>query len=216
MSRCRESARVQDYRVQDYLDRELAPERAAAFETHLADCPRCAAELASYRALFAGLAASLRPSPAWDPGPPLTERILDRVLPSRLRRRWVTAAGWVYGTAAALSTFLLASWLGRPETHVWLVRAYGEASLRVAQTALSVFQVVVRSWLEALQGWSALEGLLAKAALLARALAQSLSDPVLIGAGLAALAACAGLLAWMRSGRRAAGKEVRNVGLLCF
>jgi anti-sigma factor RsiW len=209
MSRCLESRRVQEY-----LDLELTPERARALEAHLAQCDRCTAEMTAYRALFANLDKALDRVEALDPGPALTERILDRVLPSRLRRRWVTAAGWVYGTFSALITFLFASWITRPETHVWLAGTYTEASLRVAQTALFTIQALVGSWLELSQGWGLVERLVGRTIPWARAVAQPLSDPLVVAVGLAALAACSGLLWWMRSGRHAVTEEIRNVGLL--
>ena len=83
MNRCREARHIQDY-----LEGELALERSRGFEAHLEGCVECRAEVASYRTLFASLDGSLDRVTVEDPGPALTERILDRVLPSRLRRRW--------------------------------------------------------------------------------------------------------------------------------
>src|SRR5262249_57386095 len=97
MNRCRESRLVQSW-----LDGDLSGGQASAFAAHLARCATCTAEVRAYRALFVSLGEDLA---APDPGPALTERILDRVVPSRLRRRWVTAIGWTYTTASAVSTF---------------------------------------------------------------------------------------------------------------
>ncbi|HYM81308.1 MAG TPA: zf-HC2 domain-containing protein, partial [Candidatus Limnocylindria bacterium] len=118
MRTCTESRRLQIY-----LDGELSEAQAGAYRLHLETCPACTQELALYRRLF----AALRPSPVPDPGPALTERILDRVLPSRLRRRWVAALGWSYTAASATCTFMFVSWIARPETHVWLATQLGVA-----------------------------------------------------------------------------------------
>src|SRR5262245_4734751 len=50
MTRCPETSRIQDW-----LDGELLPERAARLEAHVAGCAECRAEATAYRALFAEL-----------------------------------------------------------------------------------------------------------------------------------------------------------------
>jgi anti-sigma factor ChrR (cupin superfamily) len=50
MTRCDQEARVQEF-----LDGDLPPDRAAAFRAHLAVCPRCAAAADSFRRLIAAL-----------------------------------------------------------------------------------------------------------------------------------------------------------------
>jgi anti-sigma factor RsiW len=207
MNRCRESRRVQSW-----LEGDLASGAAAAFEAHLASCAFCAAELKAYRRLFASLSDEILLAP--DPGPPLTERILDRVLPSRLRRRWVNAIGWTYGTASAVSTFAFASWITQPSTHVWLIQCYTGASLRISQVLLFAFQTLTRSLLEGLDGWAILTTFGTMLVPLGRALARPLADPTVASILLAATLACAGMLRWMRSGSRSVEEEVRNVGLI--
>jgi predicted anti-sigma-YlaC factor YlaD len=211
MPRCRESGNVQDY-----LDAELSPERTRAFEAHLTTCPSCAAELAVYRSMFEALDGSLADYRVEDPGPSLTERILDRVLPSRLRRRWVNAIGWVYGSSSAVVTFATVSWLTRPTTPVWLAQHYSEISVRAIQSVLFAFQVVTRSWFELLQGWGLMGKLMEIASAVARSLTRPLADPMLGLVSAAAMVACVLLLGWMRPRPDRAREEIRNVSLLGF
>ncbi|HET9328825.1 MAG TPA: zf-HC2 domain-containing protein [Candidatus Eisenbacteria bacterium] len=211
INRCRESRHVQDY-----LDAELAEARALAFEEHLQTCAGCAGEVAAYRAMFASLEVSLEDFAIVDPGPSLTERILDRVVPSRLRRRWVQAIGWVYGVSSAVATFAVVSWLTRPTTPVWLAQSYSELSLRVMQSVLFAFQVVTRSGFELLQGWDFVGRLVAIVSPIARALTRPLADPTLGAITAAAMVACVLLLWWMRPRAGEAREGVRNVSLLGF
>ncbi|TMQ71593.1 MAG: hypothetical protein E6K80_05120, partial [Candidatus Eisenbacteria bacterium] len=191
--RCREARNVQEY-----LDDELPPARALAFEAHLKTCAICAGELSAYRVMFDSLDASLGDLSLLDPGPSLTERILDRVLPSRLRRRLVAAVGWVYGASAAVATFATVSWLTRPDTPVWLAQRFSQISLRAVESLLFAFQVVTRSWIELLQGWDLMGRFFGLLSPLARALARPLEDPVLGIVTAAAAIACALVLWWMR------------------
>ena len=209
MNRCAESRFVQDY-----LDHELSPERTRAFEAHAAQCASCAAEIAAYGSMFAALGGpALRVE---DPGPSLTERILDRVVPSRLRARWVTAFGWAYGTASAVTTFAFVSWVVQPSTHVWLAQSYSETSLRVVQTLLFSYQAATQSWVQVIEGFSFLAALAERSAPLFRALARPWTVPMLAAIAVAAVLSCAGVLWWMRPRRREAMEEIRNVGLLGF
>src|SRR5262249_35458175 len=121
MNRCRETRNVQEY-----LDAELDAERALAFEHHLETCETWLAEVRAFRSLFQTLGDFREERVLLDPGPGLTERILDRVLPSRLRRRLVTVLGWIYGSTTAVTTFAFVSWISRPDSHVWLAQRYGE------------------------------------------------------------------------------------------
>lgn len=204
MNRCRESRHVQSW-----LDGDLAAGAAAAFAAHLRDCRICEAELRAYRALYATLGDTL---PVPDPGPALTERILDHVVPSRLRRRWVTAIGWTYATASAVSTFAFASWIAQPSTHVWLLQCFAGASLQISQVLLGVFQTLNHWVIEGLDGWAILTTMGSMLLPLGRALARPLLDPTVAAILLAAMLACLGLLRWMRPDARA--EEVRHVVLL--
>jgi anti-sigma factor RsiW len=209
MNRCNQARHVQDY-----LDREMSPGGASAFEAHLAGCARCAAEVAAFGAVFSSLGGpALRVA---DPGPSLTERILDRVLPSRLRARWVTAFGWAYGTASAVTTFGFVSWIVQSSTHVWLAQSYSEASLRLMQIMLLAFQTLTRSWLQAVDGLVFLGAVVERMAPVARALTRPWAEPQLAAIMVAAMLASAAVLWWMRPVRREAMEEIGNVGLLGF
>ena len=204
MNRCRESRHVQSW-----LDGDLPAGPASAFAAHVASCPICTAEMRAYRTLFVALEENLQ---APDPGPALTERILDRVVPSRLRRRWVTAIGWTYTTASAVSTFAFASWIAQPSTHLWLLQVFAGASLRVTQVLLFSFQSVTRALLEGLNGWAILTTASSMLMPLGRALARPLLDPMIATILLAAMLACVAMLRWMIHGRRPS--EVPHLSLL--
>jgi predicted anti-sigma-YlaC factor YlaD len=210
MNHCRETRNVQDY-----LDGELDAERAIAFARHLESCEACRAEVRAFRSLFDTLGDYREERVLLDPGPGLTERILDRVLPSRLRRRLVTVLGWIYGSSTAISTFAVVSWISQPESHVWLAQRYGEISLRALQSGLFAFELVTRSWFEVLQGWGFVERMAGALSPIARALARPLADPTLGFILMAATLACAVMLRWMR-GQRGPAEEVRHVSLLGF
>jgi Putative zinc-finger len=211
MSRCRESRLVQEY-----LDAELEGARVRTFEAHLETCEACAAELAAYRRMFGELDHVLGGGAIEDPGPALTERILDRVLPSRLRRRWITAIGWLYGVSSAIATFAAGSWLAQPSTPERLARTYGEISLRAMQSVLFVFQLVTRSCFDLLQGWDILARLGALFTPLARALARPLADPTLGIVTAAAMLVTISVLWWMRPRRGEAREGARHVSVLGF
>ncbi len=210
-SRCRQSGNIQDY-----LDREVAPSQAQAFAAHLSGCPSCTREIEVYRRMFAVLDLSIGEVARLDPGPSLTEQILDRVLPSRLRRRLVTVIGWIYGASASVATFAAVSWLTRPETPVWLAQRYSEISLRAMQSLLFSFQVVTRSWFELLQGWDLMGRFVGLLSPLARALARPLADPTVGLITAAAMLACVLVLWWMRPRPHEAREGVRHVGVLGF
>lgn len=201
-------------RAQDFLEGELPSEQARAFADHLRGCALCAAEVEAFRVLFADLGSEA--SAIVDPGPSLTERVLDRVLPSRLRAPWVAGFGWAYGTASAVTTFAFVSWIAQGSSHVWLAQRLSEGSLRLIQTVLFTFQVLTRSWIELLDGWMFLEALAVRAAPVARALARPWMDPTVAAITVAAVLSCAVVLWWMRPRRRAMTEEVRHVSLVGF
>ena len=62
-----------------YLDGSLAPETRATFDTHIGDCPECAAYLASYAATIRLVkAAGGEPVPAGVP-----EELVEAILAAR-------------------------------------------------------------------------------------------------------------------------------------
>ena len=203
------------HRLQDFLDGELPADDARAFVAHLEGCAGCAADLE----LFARVDEALRSAPAWDPGLDFTERVLDRVVPSRLRRRFVTVVGWTYGTATAVSTFALASWLSRPGTPAWIASALSELYLASLRTGVFAFQTVVAACFRLGNGAGLLGAFSQHLSPLVHAGVLALSHPVLGATLVSAALGSIGVLWWMRPsaalvrwGRRGRGAD--HVGLL--
>lgn len=206
MNRCPESDRIEAW-----LDREMKPGDAASFERHLAGCEHCAAEARALESLY----ESLRAVPRWDPGPSLTERILDRVVPSRVFRRQLTVLGWCYTAVTAVTTFAFISWVVRPETHVWLGRLVSAAYGRLIDTGLFALDAIMTVALRLQRGWGLVEVLGGWVVPVARALAALAADPVVSGALWGAVACCAALLWWLRpSPVRVMRGRNRHVGIL--
>lgn len=192
-------------RLDALFDGDLAPSEAESVRAHAAGCPDCSAEIAAYERVV----LHVRRAVVRDPGPSLTERILDRVLPSRLRRRWVTALGWSYGAVTAACTYALISWVSRPQTPVWVVDRLGEGSLRTLQAGLFTLNAIAFSWVRAFDSWTRLAPFL-------RALSRPLADPVIAGSIAAAVLACIATLWWMHARRDPVTRKADHVGLLGF
>jgi hypothetical protein len=207
MNRCPESERIQPW-----LDGELSDEAARALAQHVAGCRRCTAERASFESLF----ASLRSARVRDPGPRLTERILDRVVPSRIRHRQVTVVGWCYTAVSAVTTFAFMSWIVRPETHVWLGRLVSAAYGRLIDTGLFALDAITVTALRVQHGLSLLEVLGGWLVPVARALGLLATDPGVAASLWAAIATCALLLWWMRPRQVRIAGGGRHVGILAF
>jgi hypothetical protein len=204
-------------RVQAFLDDDLPAAEADAFRDHVADCEACASELAGLTRLI----AMIERAPAWDPGVAFTERVLDRVVPSRVRRRLVTVVGWAYTSVTAVSTFALASWFARPDTPRWITERLSELYLRSVQSLVLVLHTLVEGWLSLGTGWSSVATIGEKLAPLSRVVAITLSQPLVGGSVAGALAVSVLMLWWMRPrargiARTARGKEITHVDLLGF
>jgi anti-sigma factor RsiW len=202
--------------IQAWLDGDLPASEADAFAAHLTTCEACAAELAAFHRLF----AVLDRAPVWDPGVALTEQVLDRVVPSRIRRRLVTVIGWAYATATAVSTFSLASWLSQPGTPHWIAGRLSELYLRALQSALLVLHTAVEGWVRIGDGWHVLDTMGERLAPFARALLLGVSQPAVAATIGAATVASLLVLRWMlpRAGAARTGnrKDVTHVDLLGF
>ncbi len=212
MTRCPESDRLQSL-----LDGELPPAEEAALRRHALGCPECAEELALYERVFVALAES----PTWDPGPELTERILERVLPSQVRRRWLRALGWGYGVAAAGSVAGVVALLLVPASRAVLAGIAVEASHRVAQAAVFVLDALAFAVVQLTGAWGAVLAIASRLAPIARAVSSLLSRPGVDLILLTSTLASGLLLWWMRPreahARRARShREVGHVGLLGF
>jgi predicted anti-sigma-YlaC factor YlaD len=207
MNRCPESERIESW-----LDGELPAAQALALEAHLAGCRDCAREAASLRRLFAHLKAV----PVSDPGPALTERILDRVAPSRVRGRQLTLVGWCYSAVSAVSTFAFISWIIRPETHAWLGALAGVAYSQVVRTGFFAIGAIIEGALRLHHGLGILGAMGAWIVPAARALGTLGSDPWFAGTLWASVATCAMLLWWMRPRPVRIVRRDRHVGILGF
>ena len=207
MNRCPESERIEPW-----LDGELSPEAGRALAGHLRGCDPCEAERASLASLYAALGAA-RVS---DPGPALTERILDRVVPSRIRRRQVTLVGWSYTAVSAVTTFSFISWIVRPETQLWLARLVSAAYGRLIDTGLFALDAITAATLRVRHGLGLVEVIGGWLVPVARAVGLLATDPRVAGSLWAAVAACALLLWWMRPGQARIAGRSRHVGILAF
>jgi anti-sigma factor RsiW len=198
--------------LQSYLDGELPPGEAGALLAHLRGCERCARELAIYRRVF----RSLETLPLLDPGPALTERVLDGVLPSRVRRRWLRTLGVGYASAFGVMVAGALAALSQPEPRALLVSLSGEAPRRIAQAVVFLLNALSFSVLRIAEGGRLLAEAGERLAPLGRALASLLSHPAITAPLAVAVAVCAVMLWWMRPRERHTGKEVGHVVVLSF
>jgi hypothetical protein len=155
--------------------------------------------------------------PLLDPPPALTERVLDRVLPSRTRRRaWIRRAGLAYAGVLAACLTTLAVWLSLPGSLTVLGAIGAIASRRVVQIALFTLNSVSSTLLDLASGWGLVSAVGARLAPLGRALAAVAQHPsVMLAIWLAALA-CAALVWWIRPRRPGRGGRMRHVAVLAF
>lgn len=192
-------------KVQDWLDGELAPEQAAAFEAHMPGCSECETEAAVFRVVF----HELRNVPELEPPPALFGRIMDQVLPHRVPR-WVRVLGWAYAGAFAASLTAIGSAFVLPGPSTWLhgIIAAGMRSL----TNTGTFVVRTLSDGVAHMGDSLTGG--GSAARMFKVMFGILSQPAVLLVLGAALGVCAAVLWWMRPRERRTSGELPHVGLL--
>src|SRR5262249_59215422 len=111
--------------------------------------------LAQYERLFSMLGSI----PLLDPGPALTERILRKVLPSEVHRRWVRALGWGYGLATIGSVSGVALLLLNSNLRSVLTTLAATASHRVAQAAVFVLDTLAFATVPLASGLGIVDGL---------------------------------------------------------
>jgi hypothetical protein len=172
-------------------------------------------------ALYERVFSALDQAPTWDPGPELTERILARVLPSQVRRRWVRALGLGYGLAAAGSVAGVVALMATPASRTLLAALAAQASHSVAQAAVFVLDALAFATVQMAGGWSVLLDAAARFAPLVRAMATLLSRPGIDVILLTATLASGLLLWWLRpraalARRDRSRREIGHVGLLGF
>lgn len=129
-----------DWTLEQLAEDELPPVQRAAVEEHVEACPRCAAEVDGYRALFLALSGM----PRFEPSPGFGEAVMARVRIVPLRDpvfarfiRWLpsTRRGWILLVLASLVPALpiigLAAWLlAQPLVAPDAAVAWGAAWLR--------------------------------------------------------------------------------------
>ena len=199
--------------LQAFLDRELPDAEARGLVAHLAGCPACAQELEVFRRVMA-LADSL---PLLEPPDSLTERVLDRVLPSRSRRRaLIRRAGLAYAGVLAACLAGLGLWAIEPGSQALMSTLGATASRRLVQIAIFTVNAGSSALLDLVSGWGLVSSTGARLAPFGRALATVFGRPsVSLTLWLAALA-CAALIWWMRPRRDRRGGRIRHVGVLGF
>lgn len=198
--------------LQDYLEELLPESERRAFEAHLAACPRCAVERVRLERLFDALDAM----PLEAPSPAMAERVLDRVLPARTRRRWIQRLGLGYAGALAASVGGVALWITQPSGHAFLGWLAAAASSRVLHSLVFVVNELAFLALRVAGGWSAVTSLHARVNPLVRVALMLANHSVLPLLLAASVATCLALLWWMRPRRDSSGKGMRHVGVLGF
>ena len=197
-------------RVQDFLDGDLDPIETGRFRAHLARCETCAAELALYQRVIASVAEA----PLFDPGPALTERVLDHVLPSRIRRRWMRRFGVGYAAALIATSGALILLAGNPAPRESLVALSGAAFRGLVQGLTLALHATSFVAIRLAEGWGLVNALGERLAPLGRALAALFSHGAVSASCIVAIVACALLLGWMRSKESRSSRGVPHVGLL--
>lgn len=197
-------------RVQAYLDGDLAPPDAARFRDHLSSCETCALEVSLYRRVMDSIARAAQ----FEPGRDLAERILDDVLPARVRRRWLRRFATGYA-AALLATLTLALTVGQqPAVRETAIVLAGSAARGLVQTlavalhgAGIVFSVLG-------SGWGLIELLGARVAPFTRAFAALFRDTgIALPVAVAAIASAL-VLWWMRGRDARAGRDAPWIGIV--
>ena len=192
-------------KAQDWLDGELAPAEAASFESHLATCAACEAEVAAYRVVF----SELRAMPLLDPRPELFNRIMDEVLPHRAPR-WVKVLGWGYAGAFAASVVAIGSAFVLPGPAAWMRGVIAAGTRALTETGT----YVVLSTSEGLARLGESVGGTSGTARMFKLMWGALSHPAVFLTLLAAVGVCAAVLWWMRPRERRSSEEIPHVGLL--
>ena len=207
MNPCPESERIQSY-----LDAELSADEIRRLLEHATLCARCTRELALYRRVV----RSLEALPTVDPGPAFTARVLDMVLPSRVRRRWLRTLGLSYASAFTVIGASAITLATQPAARALILALVSEVSRRVVQTMIFTVNALSFSVLSVAEGGRLLESTGQRLAPLVRA-ANALFSHTSVTVPLAvAVGVCAGLLWWMRPRERHPEKGVGHVGVLGF
>ena len=207
MSPCPES-----FRFQELLDGELPAGETLEVREHTESCESCSRELALYRSLY----HSLERLPEWDPGPAFTARVMERVLPSRVRRRWLRALGFGYASLSALTVAAALFFATQPAAYALVEALSAVASRRLAQAMVFALNALSFSALSLVGGEQWLAAVGRRFAPFGRAFAALFSQTDILVPLMIAGATCIAVLWWMRPRAAQARKGVRHVGVLGF
>jgi len=195
--------------VQDYLDRELPEGAAAAFQSHLEHCAACIEEMARFRRVFTMIATA----ETWDPGPSLTERILDRVVPARIRRRWMRRLGVGYAAALAATAAGIAALAGSPAARDVVVTLSAAASRGLVQGVAFVLNAASLAAIGLADSLGLVGAVGQRLAPFARAFGMLFSQSAIGVTVFVAALASAMLIWWMRPREAGASKRIRPLVL---
>jgi anti-sigma factor RsiW len=200
----------QAFDLQSYIDGELPEAERYRLERHMDQCVSCAMELALLRRVV----ASLEAMPLLEPGAGLTERVLDRVVPARVRRRWMRVIGWSYAAAFAAFIAIATLWIAQPATQAMLGSISGAASIRL--TGLLVFALDALAFAAGTVagGWGLVLAALDWLAPLGRAFAPWIAHPSVRVAVPAAALASAAVVWWLRAREARHAEGNRHVAVL--
>jgi anti-sigma factor RsiW len=203
--RCRRVAEVQDL-----LDGLLDRADEAELRRHAATCAECSREIAAYSRLF----RAIERIPLRDPGSGFTERVLAAVVPSRVRRRWLTTVGWAYSGALAACAAVVVLALRLPQTRQWLAGASDVASVNSVRMSVLAIDLLANATLAVANGWGLVTSMGQRIAPVPRTFASLLQHgPVEISLWAAGVA-CVALLMMLRTREAPRSRGADPLGLM--
>jgi anti-sigma factor RsiW len=198
--------------LQDWLEGLLDGAERERVASHVSGCARCSAEARRLEHVFRALAAV----PLESPSPALAERVLDRVLPSRRRIRWLRRLGAGYAVTLAVCLMGFPLWLTQPSAHTFLAWLAGAASARTVHSLMFILNGLSFLAIQVAGGWGALSAISSRVAAIARVVLVLVEHgPIQFALVLASLL-CLGVLWWMRTRAGRTGREMPHVGALGF
>jgi hypothetical protein len=197
-------------RFQDFLEGLLDPAETRAMSEHVATCGRCAAQIVRLERVFLALDAM----PLEIPSPSLRDRVMARVLPSRLRSRWISRLTWGYAGALAVSLAAIAGWFVLPAGRLWVAWLVAEASDRLLHSLMLVIHGASFLALSLSTSWGVVSGMGSSLGPLLRALVAIATHPGVDLALALATVSSLGVLWWIRARSDRSRKGVRHVGVL--
>lgn len=206
MNRCAETRLVQTY-----LDGELSTAESETFRAHLSTCAECALEVSLYRRVMDSIARAAQ----WDPGVEMTERILDEVVPARVRRRWARRFATGYAAALLATAGIAAAIASQPagrESAIVMISTACRGLVQALALALHSLSLVVTGLAS---GWGLVEAFGLRLAPLARAFGSLFQNAgIALPIGIAVLVTAL-VLSWMRA-RESRGAGTPRIGILGF